>query len=236
MDDVRTSLTGGRVTSGIVRIGQTVRRPVSGDRTPQRELLACLHDRGFTASPRFLGIDEKGREVLSFLPGEVPSDLGHFSDSQIAAAASLLRRFHDATVDFPAVRREGAEVMCHNDWGPTNSVFESGVPHAIIDFDTIAPGPRLWDLGYSAWLWLDVGNPEYTADEQLRRLAVFVDTYGVPVCSAVHTTAYMIARQAALATQAKTCGASEMATWAATSAEWTVSSLLEPLLASSRPK
>lgn len=227
MNDPETRLTGGRVTTGVIRVGDTVRRPVSGDRTLQRELLEHLHSRGFAASPRFLGIDEQGREILSFLRGEAPSDLGHFTDPQITAAAVLLRRFHDATADFPVVQEQGAEVICHNDWGPTNTVFEDDVPSAVIDFDTIAPGPRLWDLGYSAWLWLDVGNPDYTADEQLRRLSTFVDAYDFPACSRAETIARMIARQTALATQANAGGASDIAAWASGCAEWTTSNLLE---------
>lgn len=139
------------MTRGVVRVGDTVRRPVSGDRRLQRELLAHLERRGFNGSPRFLGIDSQGREILSFLPGHVPRDLGHFDDDQLCAAARLLRRFHDATVDLAAVRpHQGAEVICHNDWGPPNAVFQNERPWGMIDFDTIAPGLRLWDLGYSA--------------------------------------------------------------------------------------
>ena len=110
---------------------------------------------------------------MEFLPGEVPRDLGHFSDAQLAAAAALLRRFHDATASFERVGRAQAEVICHNDWGPPNAVFRGGLPYGIIDFDTIAPGLRLWDLGYSSFSWLDLGNPDYTGKEQLRRLFVF---------------------------------------------------------------
>jgi thiamine kinase-like enzyme len=170
MDDAETPLVGGRVTAGVARVGKTVRRPISGDRTLQHNLLAHLEQRGFAGCPRFLGIDELGREVLSWLPGHVPAELGHYTDAQLAAAARLLRCFHDATADFAPVKEQAAEVMCHNDFGPCNTVFGDAIPCAIIDFDTIAPGLRPWDLGYSAWLWLDIGDPDldYSADEQLR--------------------------------------------------------------------
>ncbi|WP_173510153.1 phosphotransferase [Sinorhizobium psoraleae] len=68
--------------------------------------------------------------------------------------------------------------MWHNDWGPPNAVFRDGLPRGIIDFDTIRSGMGLWDLGYSVLAWLDLGNPDYTADEQLRRLFAFADRYG----------------------------------------------------------
>jgi hypothetical protein len=229
---------GGRVTVGVVRVGDTVRRPISGDRTLQHNLLAHLKQRGFAGCPRFLGIDELGREVLSWLPGHVPAGLGYYTDAQLCAAAQLLRRFHDATADFAPVQEQGAEVICHHDFGPCNTVFSDAVPCGMIDFDTIAPGLRLWDLGYSAWLWLDIGDPdlEYTADAQLRRLAVFKDAYGLSNCSLSQIAAFILARQTTLAKWAKKRGQAEMAAWAISSAEWTVCNIRQQAIAHRLPR
>jgi Ser/Thr protein kinase RdoA (MazF antagonist) len=230
MDKAETPLGGGRVTPGVVRVGETVRRPIVSDRTLQHDLLSHMERTGFKGCPRLLGIDELGREILSFLPGDVPCDLGHYSDAQLTAAADVLRRFHDATTNFALVQKKSAEVICHNDWGPPNAVFRNGLPYGIIDFDTIAPGLRLWDLGYSAWSWLDIGNPDYTADEQLRRLAVFADAYALSTCLVHQIAAFVLARQATLAAWAKVRGKAEMATWATSAAEWTVSNIIKNLL------
>ena len=54
-----TPLAGGRVTQGVVRIGDTVRRPVSGDHALQHDLLKHLEQSGFTGAPRFLGLDDE---------------------------------------------------------------------------------------------------------------------------------------------------------------------------------
>jgi Ser/Thr protein kinase RdoA (MazF antagonist) len=215
------SLHGGRVTPGVVRVGETVRRPVSGDRTLQREFLEHLHRRGFYGSPRFLGIDELGREILSYLPGVVPRDLGHFSDEQISAAGKLLHGFQAASVDFPLVASLGMEVMCHNDWGPTNSVLLDGLPCGIIDFDTIAPGMRLWDVGYSAWLWLDIGDNAYSAEEQLRRLRLFAGAYSLELASGSQVVKNVLARQSALADRATREGKGALADWCRSSRKWT---------------
>lgn len=230
MDEAETPLSGGRVTPGLVRVGETVRRPIRTDRTLQHELLSHLERVGFQGSPRYLGVDEQGREILSFLPGEVPRDLGLFSDAQIAAAADLLRRFHDATETFAPVAKGAAEVICHNDWAPPNAVFRNGMPYGLIDFDTIAPGLRLWDLGYSAFTWLDLGNPEYTPEEQHRRLSVFATAYDLPRCSAPQIAVYAVARQTALRTWAEERGDAAMASWAGSAASWTVSNITERLL------
>lgn len=220
-----TPLGGGRVTSGVVRIGDTVRRPPSGDSVLRRELLADLEKQSFRGVQRFLGVDGEGREVLSFLPGDVPAELGPHGDGQLAAAASLLRRFHDAGAS-RAARSPGAEVICHNDWAPTNAVFRDGMPYAMIDFDTLAPGQRIWDLGYSAWTWLDIGNADYTSEEQLRRLALFALAYDPGADLTRQLVTSMLARQMALAVRNTEAGEEPIAKWAVASAVWTVANLL----------
>jgi hypothetical protein len=211
MKETETPLPGGRVTAGVVQVGETVRRPMMADRSRSQALLRHLEARGFDATPRFLGIDGEGREILSFLPGDVPSDLGHYDDVTLGAAAALLRRFHDATADFPGVPAVGAEVMCHNDWGPPNAVFVDGVPTGIIDFDTVKPGLRLWDLGYSAFSWLDLGEDAYTGEQQIERLKVFADGYGRDACSAQSIAAFAVARQTALSVAGRTKGQAALA-------------------------
>jgi Ser/Thr protein kinase RdoA (MazF antagonist) len=226
MTDSEIPMTGGRVTAGVIRIGDTIRRPITTDRSRVHALLGYLEQQQFDGVPRFLGVDERNREILSFLPGSVPLDLDHFDDRQLSAAAALLRRFHDATASL--VR--AAEVICHNDWGPPNAVFVDGLPTGIIDFDTIAPGLRLWDLGYSAFAWLDLGNPDYTGDEQIRRLFVFAKGYGLRECSAAAIAAYAVARQTALAVSGKIHGNADMAAWAESAATWTVLNVTERLI------
>ena len=58
-------------TSVVVRVGDTVRRPV-GPWTPAvHDLLNYLAAVGFRGAPRVRGIDELNREVLEFVSGEV---------------------------------------------------------------------------------------------------------------------------------------------------------------------
>ncbi|WP_026932381.1 hypothetical protein [Glycomyces tenuis] len=83
-------LTGGRIATGVVRLGDTVRRPVCASSDFMAALLELLERRGFTGAPRYLGQDG-GADVLSFIPGTVPVRFGVWSDRQVQAAASLLR-------------------------------------------------------------------------------------------------------------------------------------------------
>jgi Ser/Thr protein kinase RdoA (MazF antagonist) len=172
-------LRGGRVTAGVVRVGDTVRRPSKQSSAFVGRLLALLHERGFAAAPRHLGQDEQGRDVLTFLEGEVPAELeSAFSDETLAAAARIVRSYHDATA--ASALAAGHEVVCHNDLSPCNFVFRRGVPVAVIDFDAAAPGRRLEDVGYALFLWLDLSSEGPSAAEQARRIDVFCAAYGVP--------------------------------------------------------
>jgi hypothetical protein len=67
-------LVGDGVTPGIVRIGDTVRRPVRPFTATIQAYLAHLRSVGFTGAPVPLGIDGQGREVLSYVPGDVPRE------------------------------------------------------------------------------------------------------------------------------------------------------------------
>jgi Ser/Thr protein kinase RdoA (MazF antagonist) len=142
-------LIGGRLTQRVVRVGNTIRRPSTDVSGFVAKLLNHLESAGFASAPKYLGQDERGRDMLSYISGWVPAKFQYFTDDQIVEAGRLLRRFHDATRGSPLV--SGASVVCHHDVGPNNVVFQNGRPFAFIDFDMAAPGPALDDVGYMAW-------------------------------------------------------------------------------------
>ncbi len=185
-------------------MGDTVRRQTRGSTMTVFALLHHLERTGFNGAPRALGIDAEGREIVSYIPGEVAGQRGSGplpacirSDETLAGIARLLRQFHDATIDFvPPADAEwsfqvGAprvgEVICHNDIGPWNTVFRDARPCAFIDFDTAAPAPREWDIAYALYRFVPF-IPDaicalrgWTAPPDRRaRLSLFCDAYGVP--------------------------------------------------------
>lgn len=213
-----TVLSGGHTTVGVVQIDDTVHRPLAANADYVRLILRQLESVGFAGAPRYLGVDPVGREILSFVPGDVPVVLGDFDDGILEAAAGLIRRFHDATA--PLCRATSFEIACHNDLSPCNTVFRDGRPVAFIDFDALAPGLRSHDLGYAAWLWLDIGDSQRLVDEQKRRLALFLAAYGAKVNNAEIVEA-MIWRQSSLVAEG-----GRASSWAATCLDWTRKHLL----------
>ncbi|SDN03513.1 aminoglycoside phosphotransferase family protein [Allokutzneria albata] len=193
-------LSGGNMTS-VVKVRDTVRR-ASGPWTPAvHALLGHLRRRGFDRAPEALGVDERGRENISLLPGSVatyPLPEHVLSDRTLVAVAELLREYHDATADFVPPTgahwqwpsHEPVEVLCHNDFAPYNLMFEGDRLTGVIDFDTASPGPRVWDLAYTAYRFVpltDPANPDVPYPgiaEQRRRLELFVRSYGFAITPA----------------------------------------------------
>jgi thiamine kinase-like enzyme len=180
--EIEVPLTGGRVTAGVVRIGETVRRPIRAHSPFVHRLLRLLERRAVRSSPRLLGVDELGREILSFRAGWVPPNLEWrtWSDEQLAAAGRIVREVHDATSGSELAG--DAEVVCHGDLSPCNFVFVDGEPTFLIDFDRAHPDSRKSDLAYMAWAWLigvedDVRAPPFEA--RLAQLPLLLGSYGL---------------------------------------------------------
>jgi len=90
-------LHGGRVSQGVVGIGDTVRRPPTFNSPFVHQLLHHLAASGFDAASRSHGSDEFERDVFSYIEGNVPQDLSWHGDDVLVDAARLIRRYHAAT-------------------------------------------------------------------------------------------------------------------------------------------
>jgi aminoglycoside phosphotransferase (APT) family kinase protein len=171
--DDETPLTGGRWTAGVVRVGDTVRRRPSPSSAFVADLLGHVHRAGFDGCPRYLGRDEVGRDMFSYIAGEVVPRWRRLDDAGVVAAGELLRRWHDATRGF-----RGHDVVCHHDPGPNNAIFAAGRPVAWIDFDFAAPGDPIEDVAYVAWSWCTSGRPDRgPVLEQARQIRLVADAY-----------------------------------------------------------
>jgi hypothetical protein len=185
------ALAGGNSTV-VSRVGQTVRRG-SGPWTPAvHAYLDVLRAAGIDEVPEALGMDQCGREVLTYVPGDAahyPLPEWVWNPSIMHEAGRLLRRIHDAStglaeadMEWQLPTHQPVEVVCHNDVAPYNMVFDDGHLVGIIDFDTASPGPRVWDLAYLAYRLVPVGenggDGAPNEDERLGRLDLLIEAYG----------------------------------------------------------
>src|SRR5919108_6224129 len=106
LDEGEVLLSGGLTNAGLVtRVGDTVRRPWRPMSSSAWALFDHLERVGFDGAPRFLGVDERGREMLSYIPGEAvvePYEDWALTDEALVSVAELLRRYHDAAASFDA--------------------------------------------------------------------------------------------------------------------------------------
>lgn len=148
-------------------------------------LLARLEEVGFSGAPRVLGTDDAGREILTFIEGDVlaagpawqpglPTPWPPWARTEecLVSTARLLRSYHGAAATF--VPSKGAvwrrhncpglgagEVVCHGDIGPHNTVYRAGLPVAFIDWDTIRPNDPIVEFGTAAWKYVPLGTDDY---------------------------------------------------------------------------
>jgi Ser/Thr protein kinase RdoA (MazF antagonist) len=189
-------LAGGVSNGGaVVRVGDTVRRPA---RPLARAVVQHLEAVGFERAPRFLGVDGEGRDVFTFVEGDVavaPYPAWARQDAILREVGQLLREFHTAMAGFEheataeLADPAGGPVFCHNDLCPENVVFRDGRAVALLDFDVAAPGRALWDVARTARMWLPAAVPGTSLSwpgrlDVWQRAAVLTGAYGVGAAAA----------------------------------------------------
>lgn len=196
-------LFGGDVTDGIVRVGETVRRPQGPHSPLVHRVLRQLEIANFSGAPRFLGVDDQGREVLTFIDGDVATrpwpewvaDL----DRAISVAV-LVRALDDVMVAWglpadgivpelspagiPAAIGPGSTFIGHRDVTPENVVFREGRAVALIDFDLLKPSSRVDEVCNLLLWWAPLMPPQdrevvLRDQDAIARAARLVDAYGL---------------------------------------------------------
>lgn len=191
-------LTGGNIAP-VVRVGDTVRRQTGPWSEAVHALLLHLEKVGYEASPRFHGIDEKGREILTFIKGDVPryeSNVPEFvwTEENVKRVARLMRNFHDAVGTFESPENARwrfakpplpGSIVCHNDIAPYNTVYRDEKAEAFIDWDFAGPETPEYDVAYALWRFVPTCDDDRAVElavpdpaRRLERIPLFLDAYG----------------------------------------------------------
>lgn len=200
-DGEEIPLLGGDVTEGLVRVGDTVRRPPGERAELVRDVLLYLEHVGFDGAPRFLGIDSAGRQALTYVDGEVagrPRPSWIADEERMVSVARLLRAYDDAVEGFgipenlPApIEPPGLpelddppELVGHQDVTPENVVFRDGRAYALIDFDLARPVSRAREFVNLMLWWAPLGaeedlDPEFRGLDRPHRCRLLADSYGL---------------------------------------------------------
>lgn len=189
---------GGPSVGGAVLVDGAVHRATGPWTAAVQALLRYLEAQSFEGAPRVLGVDEQGREVLTWVDGDAPGypfPAWMQSEEALAGLGALLRRYHDTVAGFvpPADARwrrwlgaPGGPVIRHGDLWPCNVVFRSGRPAALIDWEFAQPADALDDVASAAKHWVPLCSDERAAGDgwrlpldRRRRLRVLCDGYGL---------------------------------------------------------
>jgi aminoglycoside phosphotransferase (APT) family kinase protein len=197
--DAEVTLPGGMGSGGaVVHVGDTVRRPVRPHSASVAAFLRHLEAAGFAGAPRHLGLDDRGREVLTWVEGDVglpPFPRWVADDALLLGVARLQRELHeaartftpppDALWDRPNLPSPGpGAIVCHNDLCVENVVVREGRVVAFIDFDFAAPGDPLLDIAIAARHWVPVRDPldldpALLGIDQVARFRAFCGEHGL---------------------------------------------------------
>ena len=169
-------LDGGAIAE-VVRVGDTVRRS-TGPWTPRvHVVLRHLEAVGCDLAPRVLGIDERGREILTYLPGTTISphhlDLLEL-DETLMRAGTFVAELHAALP-----RHADGTLSLHGDLGPWN-VLVDGDRWFAIDWDSTHRGEAAWEIAYCLHTFCSRGPARALAPaEAVRRMRAFATGYGL---------------------------------------------------------
>ncbi|UNK70957.1 phosphotransferase [Microbacterium sp. H1-D42] len=176
------ALTGGNASGSVVKVGSTVRKAWTRATPSVHAYMASVREAGVDL-PEPMGQDERGRQVIEFVPGRLAIGSPPLTRAELHRVGSMVRAIHDASADFvpaadarwdTAIPAPGAELVCHNDLAPWNLII--GERWVFIDWDAAAPSTRLWDLAYAAQAFT-LSNVDNPPERAARDLGAFVDGY-----------------------------------------------------------
>ena len=190
---------------GISLNGSEVRRPFQPWSNEVHKLLSFLAQAGYETAPQLIRVETDQQqnhwEVLTLVEGETydfPLTGPIASTTALKSCAQLLKRYHTLSaaylkqlrqrpgwqqIEWMLPSRQPIEVLCHGDFSPYNVALNKETVTGVFDFDTVHPGPALWDVAYTVYCFAPFKTDEhdqlFTLDHQIQRAKLFCDSYGL---------------------------------------------------------
>lgn len=175
-------LSGGHASHGVVRVGETVRKPWTEHSQGVLAYMSALRDRGIDC-PEPLGQDGQGRMMTEFVDGALAMESTPMTDEHLSRVGAMVRAIHDASEGLNAdalglgpalIPTDAPDLVCHGDLTPWNLI--TGRRWVFIDWDGAAASTRVWDLAYSAQAFT-LNDPAADPHLAAARLRAFADSY-----------------------------------------------------------
>ena len=166
------------------KIGDVVHREPSDNSAYVHRVLSFLSKCGYDFAPKYLGLDESGREKVEYIDGyvphgqEIPQETWSLETMQ--AIFKEIRDLHDVTAGTELAG--SSECVCHGDLSYANTVYRDGKAVAFIDWDWAHAGSRVDDVAYALLQYLSLGEFESEGGpkERAELARKLVDAYGLP--------------------------------------------------------
>lgn len=178
----------------VVRIGDEVHKQRGPWWDATRQVLQYLEQSGYSLSPRVQGESETTVE-LSYIEGEtIPAGLDESVDNEFLQRLGVeLRELHDTLSGFRLdhgtecvpwpILPPGANILCHNDVSPWNTVVRHRDISGFIDWDLVSYATREWELAWMCWRWAPIypfAEPTpANAEIQAERCCTLLRAYGL---------------------------------------------------------
>lgn len=175
--------------SSVKKSGNNIHRTKPFNYVTQRKFFEYLEDYNLNI-PKYIG-ETTNEIILSYVDGDcIHEEIHRISEinkkEMIISSAKYLAEYHKATENFPLsdddkfyLEYNGnltCDVICHNDFAPYNITFNNYEAIGLIDFDTICPGPREWDIAYALYRFVFIDQlPKNGYDYSMN---LFLNAYG----------------------------------------------------------
>lgn len=137
------------------------------------EFLNYMQSVGYNKVPKIIEINKNGRDIFTYIPGNVAKYVFEMSKEEIEEVLFELKKINSLS----RKKLNKNMVYVHGDLSPQNVVFKDNELVGIIDWDSCYVGPDYYDFIYIFWTWCNVGSYNRNNEEIFTKLKEMLKIY-----------------------------------------------------------